>query len=84
MLMPSETEIVVNSRGVPPASATPSEGMKFSLVSRELIAVRTRRSPTSYAKPRDRVSSRAPGGRSCISPRNSRAERIILTGGQDR
>ena len=24
MLMPSETEIVVNSRGVPPASATPS------------------------------------------------------------
>src|SRR4051794_11252266 len=26
--------------------------------------VRTRRSPTSYVKPRDRVSSRAPGGRS--------------------
>jgi len=46
--------------------------------------VRTRRSPTSYAKPRDRVSSRAPGGRSCISPRDSTAERIILTGGQDR
>ena len=46
--------------------------------------VRTRRSPTSYVKPRDRVSSRAPGGRSCISPRDSRAERIILTGGQDR
>src|SRR5580693_9190045 len=46
--------------------------------------VRTRRSPTRYVKPRDRVSSPAPGGRSCISPRDSRAERIILTGGQDR
>ena len=44
--------------------------------------MRTRRSPTSYVKPRDRVSSRAPGGRSCVSPRASRAERIILTGGR--